>query len=529
MRKKGSISVFAALSFMLAASVLFTLLEGARVSGEKRILQSGTDAVMESYFAGYDKFLWENYRILARGAGACESFLDFQELGEIFDEESEGFMNPQNQVLGMRSVNYLRAKYTGMYIQRYALLTDGKGDVFQRLAASYMKKNIAKEAAAGMKNTYDRLKSLKAADIDHSITDAQEGMKKAKEENQEKSKQKKESGKKKTGKKKTGKKKKGKKKMLQAKKKSGAEKKDASEEKSQENPMDAVVSAQKTGILTLVLPKDAEISGKKVDLSKVVSKRKREQGKGLESKKKGAGDSFFVQLYYAGHFSDFISPNKKGGLEYEREYLLGGKDSDKKNLTSCINKILLSREAANLASLSMDPVKMEQVQASAAALAGATVNPLIIELVAAGIAAAWAYAESILDVRTLMAGGRIAPIKSAETWTSDFVHISQCISSDCKAIESKSGMCYSDFVNLLLYTGNSGKMAMRALDVMEASMRSMEGYQNFMADHMIVELDMCVEYDYSQNFLSPVVFYDWSGSRFRFQATGSYSYLKAGG
>ena len=53
MRRKASITVFAALSLMLVAQLLFTLLEAARHYGLQKVLYMNTDTDLESVFADY--------------------------------------------------------------------------------------------------------------------------------------------------------------------------------------------------------------------------------------------------------------------------------------------------------------------------------------------------------------------------------------------------------------------------------------------------------------------------------------------
>ena len=48
MRRKASITVFAALSLMLVAQLLFTLLEAARHYELQKVLYMNTDTVLES-------------------------------------------------------------------------------------------------------------------------------------------------------------------------------------------------------------------------------------------------------------------------------------------------------------------------------------------------------------------------------------------------------------------------------------------------------------------------------------------------
>ena len=43
-------------------------------------------------------------------------------------------------------------------------------------------------------------------------------------------------------------------------------------------------------------------------------------------------------------------------------------------------------------------------------------NPGLTEVVAQGVLMAWAYGESIMDLRVLTAGGKVPSVKTKETW-----------------------------------------------------------------------------------------------------------------
>ena len=83
-------------------------------------------------------------------------------------------------------------------------------------------------------------------------------------------------------------------------------------------------------------------------------------------------------------------------------------------------------------------------------MAGFTVNPAIVEAVKYGLLAGWAYCESVLDLRTLMDGGKIPIIKSDETWTSGLAGISSLLSGRAKAKSSDIGLDYKGYIGGLL-------------------------------------------------------------------------------
>lgn len=491
MKRRGSISIFAAMSFMLIAAVLFTLLEGARIQEERRILQANTDSALESVFAGYDTLMWDNYHLLLCSAGATEDVITLQEFANEFQTVSERVLNPQKGMMTWGAGNYLRAKLMDVEVQKYTLVTDGKGIAYQNAVAAYMKHNLAKTAAQKLKKQYESQGDIKNVDVDGTVADAQN-------------------------------------KIDTAQKSETEDNQNDLSDKVEDNPLKAIIKLKKMGVLAFVLPDGAQMSEQKIALKSTVSHRSLDEGNIPVAKEGGWYEKVLVQQYYAMIFSDYLSPNKNGALQYEREYLLGGKSSDLANLKSCVNKILAVREAANLLHLTTDAEKQNEATDLAMILAGATANPAIIEAVKAGILAAWAYAESILDLRTLMQGETIAFMKTAKQWTSDIYHLSQCLSKDFKAKTCKGGMSYTDYVNLLLYTKGSAKMACRAMDLQELLLRKQEGYEAFRMDHMLVSASLEAEYEYSQNFLTLVSMKNWKNKMFSYKCESSYSYIKAG-
>ena len=95
-------------------------------------------------------------------------------------------------------------------------------------------------------------------------------------------------------------------------------------------------------------------------------------------------------------------------LDYEMEYIIGGEHNDRKNVYKVINQLSVIREGVNLSYLISAQDKMSEAYMLAAALVGVTgwgvAGPL------------WAYAESIVELRKLLAGETIALIKNRDNW-----------------------------------------------------------------------------------------------------------------
>ena len=95
------------------------------------------------------------------------------------------------------------------------------------------------------------------------------------------------------------------------------------------------------------------------------------------------------------------------GLNYQVEYILGGKNSDRENLKSVAAKLLLIRQGVNMAHLLADGGKRIQLETLSLAIASSFLVPPAAVIIEAALILCWAFAESVLDVRELFAGGRI--------------------------------------------------------------------------------------------------------------------------
>ena len=146
-----------------------------------------------------------------------------------------------------------------------------------------------------------------------------------------------------------------------------------------------------------------------------------------------------------------------------------------------------------------------------------------------GILAAWAFVESVLDLRTLLAGGKIAMVKSELEWTSNLSALPELLSGWRCAKESPQGMDYKSCLGLLLYFHGEQQLSMRAMDVEETAIQSLEGYDNFQMDHLVCDADICASYGYKPAFLSFVHLLKDKTGQFQIQNKARYSYFEKGG
>ena len=115
-------------------------------------------------------------------------------------------------------------------------------------------------------------------------------------------------------------------------------------------------------------------------------------------------ERFLFDEFLYQHFTNYQTtkndPNK--ALDYELEYIVSGKGSDRDNLKQVALDILGIREGMNFLYLISSGEKRNEAQALATAiLAPYPVAEVANVALMMGILAAWAFAESVLDVRSL--------------------------------------------------------------------------------------------------------------------------------
>lgn len=248
------------------------------------------------------------------------------------------------------------------------------------------------------------------------------------------------------------------------------------------NPLEIIKSFKENGFLSFVLPSGVNVSEKTIDLSAALSKRERQQGMGdfpeLETEE-GLADKIFIQEYAFEKFQSFTD-GAETPLAYEIEYLLGGKEGDRENLSSVVKKLLLLREISNLAFLYTNPQKRGELAACASALSFLLLIPEGMTFVQGVLAAGWAYIEGIADVKALLSGGRVPLVKDSSSWKTQL--------SDLRAdtgISTEKGADYEEYLRILLMSVPEQELVMRIMDVIEVNLRQEEGKEKFAFDACI--------------------------------------------
>lgn len=262
------------------------------------------------------------------------------------------------------------------------------------------------------------------------------------------------------------------------------------EEVSTPDPVSSTEALKAGSILHLVLTDPGKVSGKKADLTQAPSVRSCLEGVGPRGFYEGSiGNDLFFHAYLMEHFShavEFLTEGREEEpwLDYQLEYLIAGEDTDIANLERVCNRILLMREGMNYAYLQTDSAKKAECEALALLMVGATMIPGLVEAVKQVLMLAWAFGESVMDVRVLLSGKKCAFYKSGGRWRTSLsgaLDLSNSISGFDSG-EDAQGLSYEDYLGILLTATGREKKTMRSLDAMEGVIRRLSGNSGFYVD-----------------------------------------------
>ena len=464
--KKGSITVFSLLSLLLVTATLFSVLEGTRYMELQRAAESQTELAMEAVFADYETVLWKNYRLL----GSPKS---------TYKETMEHVANARVETGSSKGANFLMFEAEQIELISYRLLTDGKGKGLIKNASRYMSENIVYETLKEIKNHYDSIRELlESSGIEMEYLDAAlYEIRNLTEAGNNKS----------------------------AANHTSDTRDESIGSSGQATILDRVKQWMANVALEFFLEDTDSLSECKIDTKQDIFSRELAEGTEPIVEEITWLDRVLFQQYLLTYLSNYQSQKSGRALVYEVEYLLGQKASDVENLLVVCEKILAIREAANLVYLTSDLEKVQQAQNLAMSLAGASanaasINPAVIETIRWGILAAWAFGESVLDVRALLAGKKVPFMKSAETWTLQLENIGEVGQGFQMAKECESGIGYEMYVGVLLLIESGENVAMRTLNLQEATIRKAKKDETYQIDSLLVWAKGEMEYTYTPIF-----------------------------
>lgn len=504
--ERGSITVFLSLTIVMIASLIFTLLESARLHGLEAQSDMEGELLIESKMAAYQKELYENYHLYFLEVGQ-EGI--FSLTGIESDMAQEGMDNLTSEALSFYRMNLTEAVVTG-----YELATDASGVAFMQQAADYMKQNLL---VTGVEELYQHATQTEqmaddTGNVDEKMDTAETELERAQQE--------KDSAKTAEGEPEAAK---GKQEAPDTTKDKVSQA-EIDKAAKMDNPLDYAKDLKNKAILSLVVEDTNTVSGLSMEKDDSLMARTCQQGNYGESDSLNMMDTIFFKEYLMREFGNYTSGQEDTALQYELEYLIAGKYSDQDNLTAVVERLVGIREVVNYLYLRADPEKYALSYTMALAIAGISVNPLIIAAVREGILAAWAFTESVEDVKTLLAGGKISLIKSKADWNLDVENLSQSFEESEGTSSTESGLSYEDYLRILLYMTGKDELSMRALDLIEKNVRLESGENLWRMDYMINSMSTNYVYEAEPLFFGLFLSGEgWNGS-YHFQVTKEFGY-----
>ena len=471
MRKCCSTTIFLSIIFVLVSALIFGLLESARTAGVRFYLQTAADSSIDSLFSEYHRDVWEDYRLILlecrkeqKAVKSLEAYLktyvensgiyrlkepsvNISDIQYITDNGGKWF---ENEVLDYMKYNLIDFEHTPETTQQLAKDIEEAGTM-KEITTAYgehskeaagLEKSLSKissnfntqkelynQALEDIKNKNragfeDKVVRIKAeiGKLDNFLSDYQRKADKLSEN------------------------------LSETEAKDGTDDilsriedredeedydEDEADElwdelKSQWETFNIPVIESRHGIadekkeelienagkkfggeiLELVIPPDRTLSHTSIDTIAFPSKTSVSERLGENT---GLIDAVIMDEYAVRFFTDFTDKSEKE-VQYELEYIIAGLDNDTSNLRSVLLKILAIREGLNYIHIVTDKNKMDQVNTLANIISGVFGVPALSVLISCLIIGVWALAESIIDIRALLAGKKVPIYKTASDW-----------------------------------------------------------------------------------------------------------------
>lgn len=246
--------------------------------------------------------------------------------------------------------------------------------------------------------------------------------------------------------------------------------------------------------LSMAVPDAFVLSDKAADLSGAPSHRTLSVGSGAAE---GNENGLIQKQWFISYLCEYMktAPQmlarepSEGYLDYQLEYILCGRPSDRENLEQVVQRLLLMREGVNYVFLLTHSELSVKAEVMADVLVGFTGNEALIKGMKHLILLGWAYGESLVEVRQLLGGYELALLKSEEDWQVPLSDLLSLVRDPGKYDEQsrlQQGISYESCLRGFLSFLSAETLAMRGLDVIEGELRQQE-------DCGRIHLDHCVE------------------------------------
>ncbi len=466
----GYLTVYAAMSLTVMISLCLVLIEGVRKNTIALEIECVMDIGMDSVLAEYHRELLHRYGLLMVDTSYGTDYPSYYNTQQHLETYlARNFSYEDCVQLSFLYHDLLGLKLEDVQVQKVSLATDDGGRVFQHRAAECMQSRLGMEAVLEVLDWMEKVEGygLLEQDIEGQMDRV----------------------------------------SAQLQQYDGMKKQIAEEEWIKieiPDPTAAAGRMRREGILKWVVEDVSLLSAATIDPEAYVSARafrgEINCGNYPEKEPLELLEHIFLLEYfltYAGHYGAVMEESL---LQYQIEYLLCGKACDRDNLHQVINTLCGIREAANVAYLMGCAPKRAEVEALAATLSSVIALPELQPVFETALILTWAYLESLYDIKTLLAGGRIVLLKTDESWHYSLANI---WNPQVEAQEGeREGLSYEDYLRILLYLQPADTLSMRFMDIMEMDIRRTPGNSCFRMDGCIdgLEAEASIRSGYGYTF-----------------------------
>lgn len=477
---KGSITIWLSLVMCVILSLILVCIQSARTSAARAFLSICFDQSLFSEFARYDRILYEKYGLLAVDAGFGGGDIDFSTVAAEINDAAEELISVNEDLFRCSLeetdiTGYVLATDSGAAALRSQICdlmtvklgADGVnrllGMVEDNLPVVREQEEKGTENPEATKEAYEQQKAEAAAR--QAEREAQEALEQETDGDPD--------GEEPGG--------------------SGSEEPEGLVEVPADfrNPLDNYEAIMRMGIYNIILPDPTNLSTRSIDRNTLAENRPFQNGMGnFPPDESNAAEHLLMAAYIRDFFPNFLSSSQEEGLQYQAEFAIAGGGSDAENLKSVLNRLLLIRMGLNYIYLLLfSPDKQAEATGVALIIASIFLNPELTEVIAQILLIAWAYCEAMMDLKTLLAGGREPLIKDETTWQLSLEQMA-FFSAGTQVDTSRRGLSYEDYLILLLCMVPDSDLTKRTLDLLEYNRRIIGNDPSFQIDSCITAMEI---------------------------------------
>ena len=455
---KGSITAYLSLILVVMITLILTLIESARLSCARAVASAAAEEGIFSVFGDYDRILYEDYGLLFVDGGYDGTALKAGALMDIFSESADAVISsgtPGHDLFGI--------EIDGKALTGCLLATDQDYLPIRTQICRFMEMKLGADAISSLAEEFSwtgsvitDAENVGELDLDNIDDDLQRMAQEA------------------------------------AANRDPEEAEEPGEVVIPEdfvNPIDNINRLRRLGIMAFAIPFGKQLSGGSADLSRMAENRSLSSGFGMAAEQTSYPlERVMLAKYLTDMFPDFLDDTDMEGLQYQTEYAICGRSEDIDNLKSVINRILVVREVLNFLYLNACADKKAEAEGIAAIISLILTVPGGVEVITQILLLCWAYGESMVDVKTLLADGRVPLFKDDSTWQTSLGQLAGLsAASDVK--KSSRGFGYREYLFMLLLLKDEDYLAAKAASLLEYDRRIKGNDPDFSIDTCVYAIE----------------------------------------